>query len=265
MTVAPFFFPVSSGGGSEAMGPGRGAALLAAFSLLVGCAASEARRPDQPARRLKTSEAASDALPVLALRSYVVLPGEREAIHVGRPQSMALFRQVHIDQLVGIVTQKDREVAEPRAKDLYEVGTLARVVGFMVDEQGRNAIAVEGISRFRLEEIVEEYPYLQARVALLPEPKPSRAAEELARALREGLYEMMQRHELPAEAIAEIRDLLSGLPPGRLADSVAKAFGTHAEMQEMLMLLDAESRLERALRLLAERLTRNESIPPEST
>src|SRR5690606_30316255 len=143
-----------------------------------GCATTEGTRSGEPAPPARTEAVAPDALPVLALRSYVVLPGEREAIHVGRPQSMALFRQVHIDQLIGIVTQKDREIAEPRAKDLHEVGTLVRVVGFMVDEEGRNAIAVEGISRFRLQEIVEEYPYLQARVALLPEPKPSRAAED---------------------------------------------------------------------------------------
>lgn len=244
--------------------PGRFAAPLAALALLVGCAATETARRVEPKPTPVATRGGGDALPVLALRSYVVLPGEREALHVGRPQSMALFRQVHIGQIIGIVTQKDERVFEPRAQDLYDVGTLARVVGFMVDEEGRSAIAVEGISRFRLQEIVEEYPFLQARVTPLSEPKPSRAAEELARALREGIAEVLQRFEAPPEAVAEIRDHLGAVPPGRLADAVAKAFGTHAEMQEVLMLVEVEARLERALRLLADRLAEG-ARPGDST
>jgi len=45
---------------------------------------------------------------------------------------------------------------------------------------------------------------------------------------------------------------------------VAKAFGTHAEMQEVLMLVEVEARLERALRLLADRLAEG-ARPGDST
>ena len=51
-------------------------------------------------------------------------------INVGRPRSVRLVEELagRESALVGVITQRDSETVEPTFKDLYSVGTLARVV-----------------------------------------------------------------------------------------------------------------------------------------
>ena len=72
----------------------------------------------------------TELLPILPLRNSVVFPASVVPINVGRPRSVRLVEDLvgKSARVVGIVSQRDAEVDEPRFEDLYEVGTLARVV-----------------------------------------------------------------------------------------------------------------------------------------
>ena len=71
-----------------------------------------------------------ETLPILPLRNSVVFPASVVPINVGRPRSVRLVEDLVGQEraVVGIVSQRDAEVDEPRFEDLYDVGTVARVV-----------------------------------------------------------------------------------------------------------------------------------------
>ena len=69
-------------------------------------------------------------VPILALRNSVLFPMSVVPVNVGRPRSVRLVEE-YIDStgaLVGVVTQRTEDILEPTFEDLYEVGTLARIV-----------------------------------------------------------------------------------------------------------------------------------------
>jgi ATP-dependent Lon protease len=71
----------------------------------------------------------TELFPILPLRNSVVFPASVVPINVGRPRSVRLVEDLagHERAIVGIVSQRDSDVDEPRFEDLYAVGTLARV------------------------------------------------------------------------------------------------------------------------------------------
>src|ERR1700748_2518063 len=68
--------------------------------------------------------------PILPLRNSVLFPMSVVPINVGRPRSVRLVEDLvgNESALVGVLTQRSAETVEPTFEDLYEVGTLARVV-----------------------------------------------------------------------------------------------------------------------------------------
>ena len=71
-----------------------------------------------------------ESIAILPLRNSVLLPMSVVPINVGRPCSVRLVEEFSDDEqtVVGVIAQRDPEVVEPAFEDLYEVGTLARVV-----------------------------------------------------------------------------------------------------------------------------------------
>ena len=67
-------------------------------------------------------------LPVIALRTQVVLPRTLENVDVGRPKSKRALEEAHAgDNRVLLVVQRDARVDDPGENELYDVGTLALI------------------------------------------------------------------------------------------------------------------------------------------
>src|SRR5680860_1703152 len=67
-------------------------------------------------------------LPVIALRTQVVLPRTLENVDVGRPKSKRALEEAQAgDNRVVLVVQRDARIDDPSSEDLYDVGTLAIV------------------------------------------------------------------------------------------------------------------------------------------
>jgi ATP-dependent Lon protease len=64
-------------------------------------------------------------LPVIALRTQVVLPRTLENVDVGRPKSKRSLEEAQAaDNRVLLVVQRDPRVDDPTGEDLYTIGTL---------------------------------------------------------------------------------------------------------------------------------------------
>jgi ATP-dependent Lon protease len=72
------------------------------------------------------------------------------------------------DQKVFLSMQKNLEVEDPTFDDLCEIGTLVRVKQLIKMQGNIIRIMVEGLERCRLNELVEEEPYLMGDIEFIP-------------------------------------------------------------------------------------------------
>ena len=74
-------------------------------------------------------ESYPEVLPVLALKNTVLFPNIVVPITVGRDRSIkAINKAYETNRFVAVLAQRDLNVEEPEATDLYQVGTIARVL-----------------------------------------------------------------------------------------------------------------------------------------
>lgn len=105
-------------------------------------------------------------LPLLALRDVVVYPHMQIALFVGREQSVKAVElaQAEYNDHIFVITQKDSLTEEIDASNLYQYGTVCRIVNTMPHENDDNCIKVliEGLYRAKLEEVQNHQTVLMA-------------------------------------------------------------------------------------------------------
>ena len=110
-----------------------------------------------------------ETLPILPLRNSVLYPGVVFPITVGRNKSLKLVGDYgHSDNNIGVLTQKNNDVEDPAEDDMYRVGTMARILKQFTMPNGSITILVQGIRRFELVEVIDNTPYLTAKVKPYP-------------------------------------------------------------------------------------------------
>src|SRR5512135_684510 len=78
-----------------------------------------------------------DALIIVPVRNTVLFPGLMLPITLGRPKSIAAAQQAVRDQRqVGILMQRDPEVADPNPIDMHRMGTIANIVRYITAPDG---------------------------------------------------------------------------------------------------------------------------------
>ena len=112
----------------------------------------------QGAQRQQSAERKTSALPplppdaliILPVRDMVLFPGMVMPVTVGRPRSLSAAQQAVREQRpVGILMQRDAEVAEPGELDMHRVGTAANIVRYITAPDGTNHVALRASSAFR--------------------------------------------------------------------------------------------------------------------
>ena len=87
-------------------------------------------------------------------------------INVGRSKSIKLAQEyAHNNKPFGVVAQRYNEVEEPTKEDLFEVGTMARILKYITMPDGGVTIIVQGIRRFHLDELTQTEPYFKCKVS----------------------------------------------------------------------------------------------------
>ena len=111
------------------------------------------------------AQTAPDPLPLLPLKKVVLFPGVIIPLTLRHQKLIQLVKKVHQkDGLLGVVTQKNPRIEEPGAKDIFRVGTLARVLKVIVFPDGNTTIILHGRQRFKITAILAEAPQLLAQV-----------------------------------------------------------------------------------------------------
>lgn len=110
-----------------------------------------------------------DSLPILPLKNTVLFPGVVVPITVGRDRSLALVKDAYADdKIIGVVTQKDEDIEEPLAADLYTVGTMAKIIKLIKMPDGSRTIVIQGKTAFEVDEFTQDNPYFKANIKPYP-------------------------------------------------------------------------------------------------
>lgn len=197
-----------------------------------------------------------DELAVLPIRNAVLFPGAVAPFDVGREKSVALVEGVHNLEgpVIAIFAQKDPSTDDPGHGDLYPMGCAARVLKALKHSSGNYSLILQGLTRIRLGDVVQEEPYLKAKIIRVTTPPAEDIeAEALAMSLRDVAKQVIQlMPELPREAGSLIDSIQA---PGALADLVAANLDAPVEEKAQLIdTVDVKERIRKVLRLLTRQL-----------
>ncbi len=146
-----------------------------------------------------------DQLPILPIRNTVLYPGVVIPITVGRQKSIRLVKSSYRgDRIIGVVAQKSNKKEEPKFEDIYNVGTVARIVKMLVLPDGNTTIIIQGKQRFKIVERVKEEPFMKAKVKYLEDNFPSKNKKEtkaILQSIRDAAHKILKLNpEIPQEA-----------------------------------------------------------------
>ena len=192
-----------------------------------------------------------DTLPIIALRNAVLFPETIIPITVGREKSIKLVREAYSKQrILGAVSQKIAKLEDPQPSDLYDIGTLAKIIKIVEMPDGGITIILQGVKRFKVLDILNTEPYFIASVKYLDDEVSNKNIKELdaiTSSIKDAaLYIIKLSPHLPQEAVFAIKNIEGH---AFLVNFIASSIELDNPLDKIILL--REGRLKhRALKLL---------------
>ncbi|SMR72911.1 ATP-dependent Lon protease [Aliiroseovarius halocynthiae] len=197
------------------------------------------------------SEQLSQSFPVLPLRDIVVFPHMIVPLFVGREKSVRALEEVMADdKQILLSSQIDPSVDDPDVDGIYQVGVLANVLQLLKLPDGTVKVLVEGQSRVRITDYLDNADYFEAFAELIDErPGDPNEIEALLRSVGEEFERYAKiKKNIPEEALAAVSETRA---PDKLADLVAGHLGVEVDQkQELLETFVVSERLEKVYGLM---------------
>ena len=153
-----------------------------------------------------------ETLPILTLRNAILFPETVIPISIGREKSIKLVTEAYAsNKLLGAVAQIDVKTEDPGPKDIFEVGTLGKIIKIIEMPDDTITAIVQGVKRFRINSVPITVPYLMGNVTYVNDLVPEKNDTDMD-ALTESIKEAMQNMikltpNLPQEAAFAIRNI----------------------------------------------------------
>ena len=177
-----------------------------------------------------------DKLPVLPLRDVVVFPYVVMPLVIGRAQSLAAVDASANDgNVVLLVAQKNADLQDPGAGDLYRIGVVARLMQVVRLPNGTTKILVEGIARARVTRYATGGGTLRASIAAEPFADSSEPGDQsaLGRRVLSLFEEYVSLHRrIPAEVVTLVQATAS---EERQACAVAAHLAVRHDVRQTLL------------------------------
>ena len=190
-----------------------------------------------------------DVLAILPLRGTVIFPQAVMPLAAGRPASVRLIQEaLQGSRIIGAVMQRDPAEDEPRVQGLHAVGTVIIIHKALKQPDGTLRLVVQGLGRFRITDVVQEAPFLRARIQRLTDEASSAATLEVEALGRTATGLFQKVVELSPTLPDELLSILgSAEGPGALADLIAGSLPTLPTplRQELLETVGVAERLQR--------------------
>ena len=200
-------------------------------------------------------------LPVLALRSFVMMPGNGNSVAVGRAKSRRSVEEAQAsDRRVILLTQREQNTDDPSVGELFEIGTLAAIKQVVRMPDQTLEVLVEPLERVKITGVLP-LPYLRV-IAETVYPTVDADANTLRVLIDEAKSSfdkyVGQNKNLRLDNI-HLEHLRQLIDPGAIADTITHhATWEVADKQTILELLSIRSRLEKVIGFLNRDLERFE-------
>ena len=116
--------------------------------------------------------------PILPVRNMVMFPKVVIPITAGREMSIQLLEEAQKNnELIGIVSQNNSSIENPTEKDLYLVGTLAKIIKIIKLPEGNITAITRGFQRFKIKNFTNSKPYFKAEITKLKDVNSKKVEE----------------------------------------------------------------------------------------
>ncbi|MBT7425815.1 MAG: endopeptidase La [Flavobacterium sp.] len=155
-----------------------------------------------------------EILSILPLRNTVLFPGVVIPITAGRDKSIQLINDANKgDKVIGVVAQRDEDIEDPTSEDIYKTGVVAQILRVLKMPDGNTTVIIQGKKRFEINELIQEQPYLKAKVQEAIEDKEVDDPKEFSAiidSVKEQALEVIKENPmLPTEASFAIKNIQS--------------------------------------------------------
>ncbi|AWU42652.1 endopeptidase La [Blattabacterium punctulatus] len=194
-----------------------------------------------------------EQLCILTVRNMVLYSGIVFPIIAGKSRSIQLLQDAYgFDKTVGVLTQKNSVIENLSEKDLYTIGTVAKILKLLKMPDGNTTVILQGKRRFKVNRFIQNDPYFKAEIIALKENKPSCKDKEylaLVESIKEIAIKIIQDNpNIPSEASIAIRNIES---PSFLINFVAANMNLATrDKQKLLEYNDLKKRAMETLRFL---------------
>jgi ATP-dependent Lon protease len=196
------------------------------------------------------NEDVPEVLPILPLRNTVLFPGVVIPITAGRDQSIKLLKEANAgNKTIGVVAQNNESVENPAKKDIYTIGTVARILRMLKMPDGNTMVVIQGKKRFEVGEFLQTEPYIKATAKEMVEDYPDENDTEFTAiidSIRDLAIRIIKENpNLPTEATFAIKNIQSN---SFLVNFVSS--NMNLEVEEKQELLNINNLKDRALATL---------------
>ncbi len=198
------------------------------------------------------SERLPQTLPILPLAEAALFPQMVLPLVMVLPNQMKMVDDsMRSNRLIGCVAAKDPSMAMTAHPDnIYNMGTAGLILKFERTEDDKAQLLIQGITRFKVDEIISDEPYVRAAVSVVDEIK--RAGKRVDALMSSIITSFINVLDISPGMPSETRNLIKTIKdPGMLADVVTSLINVPLDdKQKILEILDVKERLKEVNRLV---------------
>lgn len=186
--------------------------------------------------------------PILPVRHMVMFPNVVIPITAGREMSIKLLEEAQKNnEFIGILSQKNNSLENPSEKDLFQIGTLAKIIKIIKLPDGNVTAIMKGFHRFKTKGYDDKQPYFKAEITKLKDTaaKNKEEYEALLENIRQLALKIIELDpNIPNAANFAVKNM--GEPDDLLGFICTNASFPVAEKQK---LLEEKNLMQRAMAL----------------
>ncbi|VFP86107.1 Lon protease [Buchnera aphidicola (Cinara pseudotaxifoliae)] len=194
------------------------------------------------------------SIPILPLRDIVIYPYMVTPLFIGRKKSIKCINfSMQNDKKILLITQKDSSVENPKKNDLFNVGTVAKILQILNLPDGTIKIIIKGKKRAKIKKIEKYDTYQVANIKYI---KPIQIKEKDKKVLIKTTINQFKKYiqfnkKISPETldllkkinnIEKLSDMLAYYIPLKIQDkqSLLETFHTNKRLEFLIGMMESE-------------------------
>ena len=190
---------------------------------------------------------AGESYPLVALKNMVVFPRTRMTLAIAREKSVRAVEEAMMqsEHWLVVSAQRDPEIDDPQAKDIYSAGALVEISTMHRQQDGSLQVLFNGLDRVQIEHYLDLEPYIRVSISIPEEVQQQGSQVDAMIRHATNLFERYAQLNRRFSA-EDINSIVALKTAARLSDMLAAHLVTDAlQQQDLLETLDPLARLEK--------------------